>query len=95
MSQRALYLQLLRDGLETADHAEGAVMKRHTTRAEDAAFLQRRVVDATHAWKVGDGCLPYRGREVTSVVRIDGDIIHLANGDALHRSHMRRIPHNG
>ena len=64
--------------------------RRNTTKAEDRAFLTRRLAEITASWKVGDRCLAYKGQEVTTVASIDGAIVTLANGDSLHFSHMRR-----
>lgn len=64
-------------------------MKRRTTKREDAAFLARAFEGATRTWKVGDECQGYRGAETTTVVRIEGDIVHLADGTSIHRSRMR------
>lgn len=66
--------------------------RRHTTRTEDTAFLLQRYAEATRKWTVGERCLSYNMRVVTTVRRIDGDIIFLANGEHMHRSHMRVPP---
>ena len=57
---------------------------------EDAQFLSRRLADATRAWRPGDECRSYRGNETTTVLRVDGEIVYLANGDSMHVSKMRR-----
>lgn len=63
--------------------------RRYTTRREDAAFVLRALAGARKTWQVGDACQPYRGTVETTVARVDGDIVHLANGESMHRSRMR------
>lgn len=74
--------------------------RRHTTRAEDLAFLRQRVADAARPWAVGDRCLSYNLQEETTVARIEpavhasgpNDLIaHLANGDHMHVSKLRGV----
>jgi len=43
-------------------------------------------------WKVGERCRAYRGDAVTTVSRVEGDIVYLENGDSMHWSRMRRVP---
>lgn len=63
--------------------------RRYTTRREDAAFMMNVLAGATKGWKVGDACRAYRGTDTTTVIRIEGDAVYLANGDSMHRSKMR------
>lgn len=65
-------------------------MARRTTRREDAAFLSRAFEDLGRAWKPGDACASARGRVPTTLVKIEGEIAHLADGTSVHRSRMRR-----
>lgn len=65
--------------------------RRYTTRAEDAAFLLDAFADLRRTWKVGDVCRPYRGTEPTTVIKLDGDAVYLANGESLHVSRMRSV----
>jgi hypothetical protein len=59
--------------------------KRHTTRVEDAKFLLDRFADLRRDWQVGDAayktCNP-----PTTIVRFDGETVHLADGTSMHRS---------
>lgn len=64
--------------------------RRHTTKAEDRAYLAKRLGDLRTEWKPGDRCLALRGTEATTVAKVEGQIITLANGDSMHFSHMRR-----
>ena len=64
--------------------------RRYTTRAQDLAFLREVFEDSTRTWQIGDLCRPAQGRETTSVARIEGSIVHLANGQHLHITRMRR-----
>lgn len=68
--------------------------RRYTTREQDREFLRRAFADATRDWKVGDACLAYRGGEATTVARVEGDIVYLANGDQMHRTKMRSVTGN-
>lgn len=66
--------------------------RRYTTRREDAAFILQRYAEATQQWNVGDRCLSYDGRTITTVYRIEGDQITTAQRETMHRSKMRRAP---
>ncbi len=63
--------------------------KRHSTRREDAAFIIGRVADAARGWKVGDVVWSFKGERRTTVDRIEGDIIYLADGTSGHRTRMK------
>jgi hypothetical protein len=70
--------------------------RRYTTRAEDAAFILKRIAEANRTdWKVGDECMSYNLREQTTVDSIHegpgGKIVTLANGDQMHISKMRGV----
>ena len=64
--------------------------RRYTTRLQDAEFVARRLSDATRDWKIGDACRSYDNSANTTVERVDGAIVVLANGDSMHVSKMRR-----
>jgi len=67
-------------------------MTRHyTTKQQDREFLMRRMEDLSREWKVGDTTLPYKTcNPPTTVVRFEGDTVHLADGTAMHRSHLQK-----
>lgn len=65
--------------------------RRYTTAREDAAFLFRRLAEGTREWKVGDECMSWNMQTVTRVKEIRGDIVHLENGDHMHRTKMRVV----
>jgi hypothetical protein len=65
--------------------------RRYTTRQEDAAFILRRLAESRRTWQVGDRCLTYNLQGETTVARIDGEIVHLANGDHMHVTKMRGV----
>lgn len=65
--------------------------RRYSTHKQDFEFLRSRIQDATREWKVGDACLSYNMQSQTTVKEINGDVITLANGDALHRSKMHSV----
>jgi len=69
-----------------------AEARRYATRDETRAFLQRKFDDLNTQWLVGMPCLAYRGSEVTTIVKLEGDAAYLANGDSMHISRMRRAP---
>lgn len=69
--------------------------RRYTTSDEDAAYMLRRIADATRAWQPGDACLGYTNQR-TSVVSVDDrGVATLADGTHCHRSHLRRLPTGG
>lgn len=64
---------------------------RYTTRRQDLAFLAARLAEQTRDWAVGDATLPYKTcNPATTIVRFEGDRVHLADGTMMHRSHLRR-----
>lgn len=65
--------------------------RKYTTALQDAQFLALRTAAATKKWQPGDACLAYRGREVTSVARVEGDTVYLADGTHMHVSRMRFV----
>ena len=67
-----------------------AATNKRTTAAQDRAYLAERLQDANRRWAVGDVCRAYRGDAVTKIASVDGDIVTLENGDALHVSNVRR-----
>jgi hypothetical protein len=52
--------------------------RKHTTKAQDRAYLAQRFADAARSWKVGDACFTYDGSATTTIVAIDGDSVTLA-----------------
>lgn len=63
--------------------------RRYITREQDKAFITSLMKQACKDWKPGDPCRPYKGTQNTTVARVEGDIVYLANGESLHRSKMR------
>lgn len=61
-----------------------------TTKAEDAAYMLGRLADARRAWKPGDACRSFhRGvLPTTTVLRVEGSIVYLADGSDGHVSNM-------
>lgn len=63
---------------------------KRTTRAQDAAYLARRLEDAARGWKVGDACRSFRGLGTTRVAAVAGSILKLEDGTSGHVSRMMR-----
>ncbi len=69
--------------------------RRYTTRDEDARYILSRIALAMRTWQVGEACASFtNGRPgidvpYTTVARIDGDTVYLADGTSGHRSKMR------
>lgn len=58
----------------------------------DADYLAKRLAEAARSWAVGDKCLGFTGARVTTtIVKIDGDILYLANGQSGHRTRVRPL----
>ena len=57
--------------------------------SRDRTYLAGRLANLRRDWKPGDRCLAARGRAVTTVERVEGEIVYLANGDSLHWSNVR------
>lgn len=58
--------------------------------ASDLAYLRQKMNQAAGPWNVGDATMPYKGTEPTTIAKIDGDIVHLANGQSMHKSYLRK-----
>ena len=62
--------------------------RRTLTLAASARWLAARMAEAKREWKPGDECASYRQDAITRVLRVEGEIVHLENGESMHRSKM-------
>jgi hypothetical protein len=67
-------------------------MTRKQPTVRDTFDLFERIHQANKPRAVGDKVLAYRGNAVATIVRIDGCLVYLDNGDAMHISKVRSAP---
>ena len=67
---------------------------KHTTKAQDAAYVLRRLAEATQARRVGERVYSYNGRSETTIAQVDGERVTLANGEQMHISKVRGVQVN-